>query len=440
MVRDLSTTVSAAKPTAFHRMLDRLAEEGRLMRLYTQNVDGIDTRMPNLQTIVPLPTKGPWPRSVQVHGGLEKMVCTKCHQLSDFQPEIFQGPSPPPCATCVEADRVRTDHAGKRSHGIGCLRPRMVLYNEHNPDEEAIGSCMSADLRARPDALIVVGTSMKIPGVKRLVREMCGVVRSRRDGLTVWANHDDPPTGKEFEDCWDLVVKGPCDELAHQWTVAEEQGSCTSSDVERARESGDFSIVVPPSPKKETERLGMVTPASTPEHGATRVTSNIPRIWLKVDPQKLEAEKRGKKGGVKKDNRKNTAACKNKASVGTKKSKVKGVTIGKKLPEFQGLKGHFGVSKASVRTIEKEMDKKEARRPLTPADSRVNGPVKLEGDSIHATTSDFKLTMATDVPSTPLRVEIPARSVSEDWNRRNSSSNGTISPKSVPNGMANLLD
>ena len=251
MVRSLSKLVSDARPTAFHQMLATLANEGRLMRLYTQNVDGIDTSLPPLVTSIPLSMKGPWPRTIQLHGGLGKMVCSKCNHLSDFEAALFQGPLPPPCTACMETDKVRTDHAGKRSHGIGRLRPRIVLYNEHNPDEEAIGTVVSADLRTRPDALIVVGTSMKIPGVKRIVREMCGVIRGRKNGLTVWINHEPPPVGKEFEDCWDLVVKGSCDEVASRADMRRwdddgmDHKSCTELEVEHAKQrDGEINVVI----------------------------------------------------------------------------------------------------------------------------------------------------------------------------------------------------
>ncbi|KAL9116270.1 MAG: hypothetical protein Q9187_007205 [Circinaria calcarea] len=245
MVRSMSRLVSAAKPTAFHQMLSTLASEGRLMRLYTQNVDGIDVALPSLETSVPLSMKGPWPRTIQLHGGLEKMVCSKCNHLSDFEAALFDGPEPPPCGVCAETDKVRTDHAGKRSHGIGKLRPRIVLYNEHNPDEEAIGAVVGSDLRSRPDAVIVVGTSMKIPGVRRIVREMCGVVRGRKDGLAVWINQEAPPVGKEFEDCWDLIVKGACDEVARHWSDEKDSTTCTESEVEEAkRRIGEVKVII----------------------------------------------------------------------------------------------------------------------------------------------------------------------------------------------------
>ncbi|KAI4142262.1 MAG: hypothetical protein LQ341_003263 [Variospora aurantia] len=268
MVRGLSELASNAKPTAFHHLLATLGEQGRLMRLYTQNVDGIDTALTPLATSVPLATKGPWPRTIQLHGGLDKMVCSKCNHLSDFEPLLFNGPSPPPCTQCVEADKVRTDHAGKRSHGIGRLRPRMVLYNEHNPDDEAIGTVVGSDLRARPDAVIVVGTSMKIPGVRRIVREMCGVVRARRDGVAIWVNHDPPPVGKEFEECWDLIVKGSSDDVANTVKMRrwDDDGivikHCTESEAERAVQAKAIQVLIESA--RQDQVASMPTPAASP--------------------------------------------------------------------------------------------------------------------------------------------------------------------------------
>ena len=277
MVRSMSELVKEARPTAFHNMLSDLALEGQLLRLYTQNVDGLDVELPCLNTEIPLNTKGPWPPTIQLHGGLAKMTCSKCSKVADFDPSLFNGPEPPPCTFCVEADRVRTDHAGKRSHGIGRLRPRMVLYNEQNPDQDAIGSVVSADLRARPDAVIVVGTSMKIPGVRRIVREMCGVVRSRRDGLAVWINRDPPPPGKEFEDCWDLVVKGACDEVASQFYISRAvHKACTDSDVEAAKGRNNFQVMIPSPTKQGTQ---MLTPAASP---APKPAELRPKITLKL--------------------------------------------------------------------------------------------------------------------------------------------------------------
>jgi NAD+-dependent protein deacetylase SIR2 len=237
MVSSMSRLTKDAKPTEFHHMLATIAKEDRLLRLYSQNVDGIDTSLEPLTTRVPL-TKGgdgKWPRTVQLHGGLDKMVCIKCHELSDFDADLFSGPDAPPCPRCEEINDIRTNHEGKRSHGIGRLRPRMVLYNEHNPDDVAIGKVTQEDLRKRPDAVIVAGTTLKVPGVRRIVREMCGVVRDRRGGVAIWINNDPPPVAKDLEDCFDIIVQGPCDEVARhaamrRWWDPSDADTC--SDVE----------------------------------------------------------------------------------------------------------------------------------------------------------------------------------------------------------------
>ncbi|KAH0551463.1 hypothetical protein GP486_007321, partial [Trichoglossum hirsutum] len=273
MVRSLSHLIDSSRPTAFHHLLATLAREGRLMRLYSQNVDGIDTSLPPLATKVPLSTKGPWPRTIQLHGGLEKMVCQKCNHLSAFQPALFEGPEPPSCGECEALDSVRTTIAGKRSHGIGKLRPRIVLYNEYNPDAEAIGAVTKADLRSRPDAVIVVGTSLKVPGVRRIVREMCGVVRAKRDGIAIWINNDPEPLGKEFENCWDLVVRGDCEEVARfaglrRWDDdSRGSGDVDSEEFNKAKKGcSDVKVVIETPKKKKGMKSvqGVLTPAGSP--------------------------------------------------------------------------------------------------------------------------------------------------------------------------------
>lgn len=211
MVRNLAIDCRQAEPTQFHHLLNKLAKDGRLLRLYTQNVDGLDIGLDGLQTVTPLPKKAPFPKTVQLHGGLSKMVCQKCQVISDLRPELFDGTEAPTCPTCFDADLARHT-AGIRSHGVGRLRPRMLLYNEFNPEEEAIGSCVTADLRTRPDAVIVVGTTLKVPGVRRFVKQMVKVVNDRRDGVAIWINHEPEPKGADIDGItWDLVVQGNCE-------------------------------------------------------------------------------------------------------------------------------------------------------------------------------------------------------------------------------------
>ena len=417
MVRELSEKTATAKPTEFHHLIARLAGEGRLMRLYTQNVDGLDTGLPPLGTTCPLSSKGPWPRTVQLHGGLQKMTCSKCNHISDFEPALFRGSTPPPCTVCIEADKVRTDHAGKRSHGVGKLRPRMVLYNEFNPDDEAIGTVMKADLRARPDAVIVVGTSMKIPGVKRIVREMCGVVRGRRDGVAIWINHEPPPVGKEFENCWDLVVEGDSDKVASHASMKRwddnslDYMECSESDSERAKandsnvkviidppvqkkveHSGSAVQVVVESPAKKAVGSALLTPAASP-----RSKSIEPAIQVKIFPhlkilgtkesekvpKPLKPKKSFVKASVGKDKITKPAISKSSKSGNSTAAKQSNIKINtafkisksQPLSNFSNLPAKRNAKEVVILSEEEDQAALRPMAPISPSAARNNGPL-----------------------------------------------------------------
>ncbi|ORY09093.1 DHS-like NAD/FAD-binding domain-containing protein [Clohesyomyces aquaticus] len=486
MVRSLSQQTKNAKPTAFHHLLATLAAEGRLLRLYSQNVDGIDTSLPPLKTEVPLPKKGPWPKTVQLHGGLDHMVCSKCHKLSDFDAEQFNGPVPPACGHCAENDELRRI-VEKRSHGIGRLRPRMVLYNEHNPDDEAIGSCASLDLRTRPDAVIVAGTTLKVPGVRRIAREMCNVVRDRRDGVAIWINNDPEPIGKDLQNCWDLVVRGPCDEVARhaamrKWDEPVVFNEVTDEQVQKAKQKQKAEVVVS-SPRK-SQAFGQVhrqlaTPAASP-----RIAPRKPETMEEPStPSKTKGRKRKSEGASAGDstNKKERRAPVAKAPAKAKKSanpktknntKINNVFKASKAipaalskPKFQGLVQYEhmpGIQNQPMHiadgkdTIVVAIPKSERPTPSTPtrrggarvtkyrpmasisaSDSRNNtSPVRPEVEPFTSPISS---------PSTFSfhQQALPQSSLRNDSRPSTSSSNrsDTIVPGgAVPRGMGGLLD
>jgi NAD+-dependent protein deacetylase SIR2 len=109
--------------------------------------------------------------------------------------------------------------AGKRSHGIGKLRPRITLYGEDYPfDSESIGSVVACDLRSKPDALIVVGTTLHLPGVRKIVRDMARTVANNRTGLTIWINREPPPQSlsTRLGVAWDFIALSSSDEVARR--------------------------------------------------------------------------------------------------------------------------------------------------------------------------------------------------------------------------------
>jgi NAD+-dependent protein deacetylase SIR2 len=131
MISTLHSLTTAAKPSSFHCFLDKISP--RLLRIYTQNIDSLENRFASLSTTVPLPSKAPWPKTIQLHGDLTHAVCSKCHWIGPLDPNQLLSGTETGCTECREADNVR-EIVGKRCQGVGIIRPRVVLYHEPNPD------------------------------------------------------------------------------------------------------------------------------------------------------------------------------------------------------------------------------------------------------------------------------------------------------------------
>ncbi|KAJ4990006.1 Sir2 family protein [Stagonosporopsis vannaccii] len=485
MVRSLSTETKNAQPTAFHHLIATLAQEGRLMRLYTQNVDGIDTSMPPLKTEAPLPKKGPWPKTVQVHGGLDHMVCSKCHKLYPFDAALFDGPTAPPCPSCVEIDMVR-QAADKRTHGIGCLRPRMVLYNEQNPDDEAIGSCAATDLRMRPDAVIVAGTTLKVPGIRRIAREMCNTVRDRKDGVAVWINNDPEPLGVDLKNAWDLVVTGPCDEVARyaampKWDEPMEFKVVTDEEASKAKESNRIEVVVGTPKKPGVFRdAGQLTPGQsprmlpknaikqepgTPSKKGTKRKSGaqmnlLGSVAMKGAAKKMPAlpkKAAGTKGKAKKDTKKETPAINSMF----KNSKTTTKSVGKAAKKLQEAPVEFARTKSIPQPapVKKAAQFTVVASCETPSTPKTNRLTKFKAGLVMQPVSeaDRRNNHSPVRPEietfTPVKDRTPCEQIYEELarpipvspytNSRPSSSGSQrdeiVRPDSVPNSMGNLL-
>lgn len=409
MVRTLSQEAAESEPTAFHHMLASLAQDNRLSRLYTQNIDCIESSLPPLLTQVPLPPKAPWPRCIQLHGSLDKMVCQKCRHLAEFDRTLFDGPEAPACPACTETDDIRAT-TGQRSHGVGKMRPRIVLYNEHNPDEEAIAAVMNSDIRSRPDTVIVVGTSLKIPGVRRLVKSLCKVVRGRRNGVAMWINNE-PPVGKEFEDCWDLVVKGNCEEVARlvglkKWNdnTPEIFDECDKLEFERAKKEQSVSVVVHTPKKVRMTDAGVLTPTSNYDESGTEFPHKQPKLSLGNPASKGKSLLNVLAASKSKNPKK--ATTKKPAASGPKKARA---------PKEQSAK----ITKFS----------KVTKGPKT---SGLAKQIKVENDD-----TSHKAMKA--VPANVTRI-VPMFPGLVSKHPETSSHKETISPKGVPKGLAAFID
>ncbi|CCH62602.1 hypothetical protein TBLA_0H03210 [Henningerozyma blattae CBS 6284] len=214
MLNSLHQLSNKSKPSKFHYFLNDLSSMGKLKRLYTQNIDCLDTNLDHLNTSFPLSIKN-CPKTIQLHGSLNDVICNKCDYKIAYNPCLFPqiieeaNALVPECPQCQEYENVRVV-AGIRSKGIGKLRPRVILYNEFHPEGDIIGSITSLDLKSRLDCLVIVGTSMKIPGVKSMCKEFAKRVRKSK-GYILFINKEMP--SKQILDYIggvDLIVLGDC--------------------------------------------------------------------------------------------------------------------------------------------------------------------------------------------------------------------------------------
>ncbi|KAI7869693.1 DHS-like NAD/FAD-binding domain-containing protein [Spinellus fusiger] len=220
---ELKSLISTAKPTETHTFISALQERGQLMRCYTQNIDCLEERL-NLPV-------------VQLHGSMANVKCTLCCSLYDFSTEYerqFREGSPPPCPKCEFTDSERT-RLGKRTLATGTLRPDIVLYNEEHPNGEVIGQLQANDLKKKPDLMIVMGTSLKIPALKKFIKQAARMVHSTRTGRVIFVNKT--PATKEWDPVFDYEVIGNSDEWVKLTQEKLEDEKAMSTAKNRLREA-----------------------------------------------------------------------------------------------------------------------------------------------------------------------------------------------------------
>ncbi|KAK2064017.1 DHS-like NAD/FAD-binding domain-containing protein [Colletotrichum caudatum] len=149
---------------------------------------------------------------VFLHGSLESLRCFLCGKVCDWDEdgrayETMSGRQPE-CPYCAGATAARQER-GKRALGVGKLRPDIVLYGEEHPSAHLISPIITHDLGLSPDLLLILGTSLRVHGLKVLVREFAKTIHSR-GGRVVFVNYTKPPESSwgEIIDYW---VQWDCD-------------------------------------------------------------------------------------------------------------------------------------------------------------------------------------------------------------------------------------
>lgn len=125
----MSLVNEEAKPNDAHKTLAKWEEDGKLLGIATQNIDGFHQAAGSTNV---------W----ELHGSIMRFYCMKCgtpHELAEVQEQLAGGAATPSC------------ECG------GMVRPDVVLYEEALPEQ---AFTRAAHAISEADTLIVGGTSL----------------------------------------------------------------------------------------------------------------------------------------------------------------------------------------------------------------------------------------------------------------------------------------
>lgn len=256
-----------AKATESHKFIKALKDKNKLLRCYTQNIDSLEGSV-DLKVGINVNefNQGKhfnknWKDLdvVQLHGNLHKLSCTQCFSNYDwnekYQVQLSDGMNPQ-CRNCEEKYEERL-YLGKRLTGnIGILRPDIVLYGENHPHAEVLAKGLSLDLRSQPDLLIIMGTSLKVDGIKKLVKSLSSSVH-QKGGKVVFINKT--PLAKQWQKCIDYEILSDCDDFIRLLKVEIPDLFLTQEQLDSKKlksNQSDNSI--------KNENMNTLTPPSTP--------------------------------------------------------------------------------------------------------------------------------------------------------------------------------
>ncbi|KAH7364009.1 DHS-like NAD/FAD-binding domain-containing protein [Rhexocercosporidium sp. MPI-PUGE-AT-0058] len=199
----LAETCMSAQSTLFHVLLAVLGGLGCLKRLYSMNIDGLETRFHALRTCFPIPAKySELPVTICLHGNLQTAVCGLCKRRKELVPEVYTklDMTKIQCRECV-SDRL---HARSRriqttsTAGIGVLRPDVVLYNEPVDLEDSnvvnTTKAVQNDL-SDWDVFLVVGTSAsrQVYSLQARIKQIALSKKPGRSAKVIWLGLENPP-------------------------------------------------------------------------------------------------------------------------------------------------------------------------------------------------------------------------------------------------------
>lgn len=294
----LYSSCKLAKPTKTHKFIAHLKNRGKLLRCYTQNIDGLE-EMLGLELSSEQPVAETLARSnkilqestslmrqnssmsfsnakwknydvVQLHGDLNKLSCTRCFHVFNWNrywARSFRRGELPVCPHCENIQLKRLEQGKRVVNHHGMLRPNIVLYGENHPSGDVISQGLNLDiLRGKPDFFIIMGTSLKVDGVKKVVRQVSKQVHER-GGLVILVNKSSVGDST-WNGCIDYQIWEDCDEWVSFLNDQQPDFFKTQQEVDKLRqlkrEASELRKQKLVEKRKTKEQESLKTPPTTP--------------------------------------------------------------------------------------------------------------------------------------------------------------------------------
>ncbi|MCF8174842.1 MAG: NAD-dependent protein deacetylase [Burkholderiaceae bacterium] len=151
-------TVGLALPTAGHRALAYLESLGRVGRVVTQNVDGLQQKAGSHA-------------GLEFHGGLQQVVCLTCRRrhprssVQDWMREANPQVAPEPALLALDGDAHAAESACLDFRVPSCpscagvLKPDVVFFGDFVPQERVAVAISAID---SAHGMLVVGSSLMV--------------------------------------------------------------------------------------------------------------------------------------------------------------------------------------------------------------------------------------------------------------------------------------
>jgi NAD-dependent histone deacetylase SIR2 len=218
-IAEMATTAAMAKPTRFHELLATLNSRQRLLRVYTQNIDGLELKS-GLSTFPGYGMYNERAICIPLHGNLNQMRCQSCGSTVSLDPHLrtLMAGQLPTCVICEASRTARAELHLRDRKTITSLRPDIILYGEDHPLADEIAEIVKVDARA-VGCLLVVGTSMKVDGIQHIIRTFTQAL-DRKHGKkkaplfsSIYLNTE-MSGQKKWSEVFDFWVKGNCELFA----------------------------------------------------------------------------------------------------------------------------------------------------------------------------------------------------------------------------------